>query len=189
MGERLRSLAHPGALRAAIALLLLTPQIPMMFMGEEWGESRPFLYFTDHHDELGRLVTEGRRREFARFAAFTDPAARESIPDPNAASTFAASIPRVADNTWTALYAECLKLRHERIVKLMPGCVSSGAAALSAHAVRAAWRMNDGSLLTVATNFDATPAPCEMVEGELLYGPGLENGMLPGLATCLWRHA
>ncbi|HEY1856321.1 alpha-amylase family glycosyl hydrolase, partial [Acidocella sp.] len=49
-GERLRQLAHPAALRAAIALLLFTPQIPMIFMGEEFGETRPFLYFTDHHD-------------------------------------------------------------------------------------------------------------------------------------------
>jgi maltooligosyltrehalose trehalohydrolase len=187
-GERLRGLAHPQALRAAIALLLLTPQIPMIFMGEEFGESRPFLYFTDHHDELGRLVTAGRRKEFARFSAFQDPDLRETIPDPNAASTFQASIPQVTDNDWTALYTSCLHLRRTKITPLLQGCVSAGAAALSTRAVRAAWRMNDGSLLTVATNFAATPAPCENVEGELLCGPGLVGGMLPGLATSLWRH-
>ena len=188
-GERLRSLAHPEALRAAIALLLLTPQIPMIFMGEEFGESRPFLYFTDHHDELGRLVTAGRRKEFARFSAFSDPQMRTRIPDPNAASTFQASIPQVKDNDWTALYTTCLGLRRRLIMKLMPGCVSAGAVALSAHAVRAAWRMNDGSLLTVATNFAVAPAPCKNVEGELLYGPGLVGDMLPGPATSLWRQA
>jgi maltooligosyltrehalose trehalohydrolase len=187
-GERLRSLAHPEALRAAIALLLLTPQIPMIFMGEEFGESRPFLYFTDHHDALGRLVTAGRRKEFARFSAFKDARTRARIPDPNAVSTFQASIPQVTDNDWTALYTNCLHLRR-LIMKLMPGCVSAGATALSAHAVRAAWRMNDGSLLTVATNFAAAPAPCEPVEGELLYGPGLAGDMLPGLSTSLWRQA
>ena len=110
-GERLRRLAHPAALRAAIALLLFTPQIPMIFMGEEFGETRPFLYFTDHHDELGRQVTAGRRQEFSRFAAFRDPDRREAIPDPNAAATFQASIPQVTENDWTALYTDCLSLR------------------------------------------------------------------------------
>jgi maltooligosyltrehalose trehalohydrolase len=188
-GERLRSLAHPEALRAAIAMLLLTPQIPLIFMGEEFAESRPFLYFTDHHDELGRQVTAGRRKEFARFSAFREPRKRARIPDPNAASTFHASIPQVTDNDWTALYTGCLSLRRRLIMPLMPGCKSAGATALSAHAVRAAWRMNDGSLLTLATNFAAAPVPCEQVEGELLYGPGLMGEMLPGFATSLWRQA
>ncbi|HEY1856322.1 DUF3459 domain-containing protein [Acidocella sp.] len=134
-------------------------------------------------------MTAGRRQEFSRFAAFRDPGRREAIPDPNAAATFQASIPQVTENDWTALYTDCLRLRRTRLLPLMEGCVSAGATALSPHAVRAAWRMNDGSLLTVATNFAAAPAPCETVEGELLYGPGLENGMLPGLATSLWRHA
>jgi maltooligosyltrehalose trehalohydrolase len=57
-------------------------------MGQEWGASSPFLYFTDHGEELGRLVTEGRRKEFATFEAFADPGARERIPDPQAESTF-----------------------------------------------------------------------------------------------------
>jgi maltooligosyltrehalose trehalohydrolase len=60
-------------------------------MGQEWAASTPFLYFTDHHAELGRLVTEGRRAEFRHFAAFSDPAARERIPDPQAPATFEAS--------------------------------------------------------------------------------------------------
>ncbi|HTJ89667.1 MAG TPA: malto-oligosyltrehalose trehalohydrolase [Acidocella sp.] len=189
LGERLRSLAHPEALRAAIAMLLLTPQIPLIFMGEEFGESRPFLYFTDHHDELGRQVTAGRRKEFARFSAFREPRKRARIPDPNAASTFHASIPQVTDNDWTALYTDCLRLRRRLIMPLMPGCKSAGATALSAHAVRAAWRMNDGSRLTLATNFAAAPVPCKPVEGDLLYGPGLTSEMLPGFATSLWRQA
>jgi maltooligosyltrehalose trehalohydrolase len=186
-GERLRRLAHPAALRAAIALLLFTPQIPMIFMGEEFGETRPFLYFTDHHDELGRQVTAGRRQEFSRFAAFRAPDRQETIPEANAAATFQASIPQVTENDWTALYTDCLRLRRTRLMPLMDGCQPAGAAALSAHAVRAAWRMKDGSLLTVATNFAATPTPYDGMEGELLYGPGLEDGMLPGFTTCLWR--
>ncbi|MDP9096933.1 MAG: malto-oligosyltrehalose trehalohydrolase, partial [Pseudomonadota bacterium] len=64
MGDRLASLVEPAALRAATALLLLTPFVPMLFMGEEWASTTPFLFFTDHHDELADLVRDGRRSEF-----------------------------------------------------------------------------------------------------------------------------
>jgi maltooligosyltrehalose trehalohydrolase len=87
MGERLIALTdHPRA-KIAAALTLLSPFIPMLFQGEEWAASTPFQYFTDHEDkELGRLVSEGRKKEFAAFG--WDPA---EIPDPQAASTFQAS--------------------------------------------------------------------------------------------------
>jgi maltooligosyltrehalose trehalohydrolase len=91
LGERLHHQVEPAAWRAASVLLLLVPETPLLFMGQEWAASTPFLYFTDHHDELGRLVTEGRREEFKGFAAFSDPAARERIPDPQAEATFARS--------------------------------------------------------------------------------------------------
>ena len=61
-------------------------------MGEEWGRTQPFPFFCDFHDELARPVRDGRRREFARFAEFQDPALREKIPDPNALSTFAQAV-------------------------------------------------------------------------------------------------
>jgi maltooligosyltrehalose trehalohydrolase len=57
-------------------------------MGQEWAASTPFLFFTDHRPDLGRLVTEGRRNEFSRFAAFADPVVRTTIPDPQDAATF-----------------------------------------------------------------------------------------------------
>jgi maltooligosyltrehalose trehalohydrolase len=60
-------------------------------MGQEWAASTPFLFFTDHHPELGRRVTDGRRQEFRSFSAFSDPLARERIPDPQAEATFLAS--------------------------------------------------------------------------------------------------
>ncbi len=156
-GDRLTTLADPQALRAAIALLLFTPQIPMLFMGEEFGETKPFLYFTDHHDELGAKITAGRRREFAYLPAFSDPATRETIPDPNARETFEASIPHVTENSWTELYRFCLELRQHHITPRLPGCNVLHAEALSPQAVRAAWRMGDGAVLTLATNFGAAP--------------------------------
>ncbi len=87
-GERLHQQIDLAAYRAALVLLLSAPQTPLLFMGQEWAASTPFLYFTDHEAELGRLVTEGRRNEFAAFSAFADPAARARIPDPQAAATF-----------------------------------------------------------------------------------------------------
>lgn len=90
-GERLHQQIDPAAYRAAVALLLTAPHTPLLFMGQEWATSAPFLYFTDHHDELGHQITAGRRREFARFAAFADPAIRDRIPDPQAVGTFGAS--------------------------------------------------------------------------------------------------
>jgi maltooligosyltrehalose trehalohydrolase len=65
------------------ALLLTSPYTPMLFMGQEWGARTPFLYFTDHEPDLGRQVTEGRRREFRAFAAFG-----EQVPDPQDPQTF-----------------------------------------------------------------------------------------------------
>jgi maltooligosyltrehalose trehalohydrolase len=88
LGERLHHQVDLDAWRAASALLLLAPETPLLFMGQEWGATSPFLFFTDHHVDLGRLVTEGRRKEFAGFRAFTDPAARDRIPDPQAEETF-----------------------------------------------------------------------------------------------------
>jgi maltooligosyltrehalose trehalohydrolase len=91
LGERLHHQIDWSAYRAASALLLCCPATPLLFMGQEWGASTPFLYFTDHNEELGRLVTEGRRREFRHFAAFSEPQARDKIPSPQAATTFLAS--------------------------------------------------------------------------------------------------
>lgn len=90
-GERLTTTAREDDVLAATLLLLLLPQTPMLFQGQEFLASTPFLYFTDHSEELGRLVTEGRRQEFAAFSAFRDATTRERIPDPQAESTFLAS--------------------------------------------------------------------------------------------------
>lgn len=83
-GERSSHLLSPGLLRVGAALVLTSPFVPLLFQGEEWAATTPFLYFTDHHDpELAAAVSKGRREEFAGFG--WDP---ESIPDPQAATTF-----------------------------------------------------------------------------------------------------
>jgi maltooligosyltrehalose trehalohydrolase len=93
VGDRLHHNIDLPTYRAASALLLLLPQTPLLFMGQEWAAATPFRFFTDHHDELGRLVTEGRRREFS-FS-------QSSIPDPQLLETFQASKLR-----WDELSAE-----------------------------------------------------------------------------------
>lgn len=90
-GERLTALAPDPLHKALTAILLLSPHVPLMFMGEEWGERRPFVFFTDFEGDLATAVREGRRNEFADFAAFKDPDARAHIPDPNDPGSFEAS--------------------------------------------------------------------------------------------------
>jgi maltooligosyltrehalose trehalohydrolase len=88
LGDRLQIKVELPTYRAATALLLTLPQTPLLFMGQEWAAGTRFLYFTDHDPDLGRLVTEGRRREFRHFRAFADEQAREQIPDPQDPATF-----------------------------------------------------------------------------------------------------
>lgn len=175
-GERLSNLADPAALRAATALLLLTPQIPMLFMGEEWNSRRPFLYFTDHHGELARAVREGRRREFARFAAFADPERREHIPDPNAADTFLDSMPDF-ENAATpegeahqAFVRELLRVRRDEIVPRLDGARAIAADVLGDGTVHARWRMGDGSELSILVNLGSEPVAAPPMEsGRVLF--------------------
>jgi maltooligosyltrehalose trehalohydrolase len=174
-GDRLTRLADPEALVAATALLLLSPFIPLVFMGEEWGSERPFLYFTDHNPELAELVRKGRRDEFKHFAAFADAQRRAQMPDPNDPATFRASIPDFDAATAKphaerlALYRELLRLRHHQIVPRLPGCRSAGAAAIGGAAVCAAWTMGDGTRLSIATNLGSAAVQTEFCTGDLLF--------------------
>ena len=160
MGERLIALTDKAKLRTATALLLLCPQVPLLFMGEEEGSETPFLFFTDFHDELADAVREGRRKEFAKFDAFADPDARARIPDPNARTTFEASVPQSGPDAdeWRAFYRDLLALRRERVVPHLAGAVSVGAQVLGAAAVVARWRLGDGTTLGVAIDLGDEPA-------------------------------
>jgi maltooligosyltrehalose trehalohydrolase len=103
-GDRL----PPDAHRVALAVVLFSRCTPLVFMGEEYDESRPFQFFTDHIDRfIADATREGRRREFAKFASF----AGEDVPDPQARETFARS--RLAPREPEPLYRELLRLRRE----------------------------------------------------------------------------
>jgi len=179
LGERLHQLCSPQALKAATALLLLSPMIPLMFMGDEANASEPFLFFTDHHGELAEAVREGRRNEFADFAAFHDPERRERIPDPNALSTFEQSAPVIAGNEHAQLYRQLLSLRHRHIVPHLPGAEALGAQVLAYAAVSARWRLGNGSLLQIDLNLSATPLDHPATAPVQFETPALQGAHLP----------
>ena len=91
-GDRITTLAEPEAVEAALALLLLSPHIPLLFMGEEYGEERPFQFFTDFKGDLAEAVRKGRNEEFRNNKAFAEAFKQALVPDPNALSTFTTSM-------------------------------------------------------------------------------------------------
>jgi maltooligosyltrehalose trehalohydrolase len=158
-GERLTLLTSKAKLRAATLLLLLGPQIPLIFMGDTAGSETPFLFFTEFHDELADAVRDGRRKEFAKFAAFSGPEARERIPDPNAEATFRASRPAPGPDAeeWRALYRGLLAIRHAEICPHLDDARAIGAEAIGEAAVVARWRLGDDRVLTIAINLGEVP--------------------------------
>jgi malto-oligosyltrehalose trehalohydrolase len=197
-GDRLIEHVDPNALEAAIALQLLCPQIPLIFMGEESASRTPFLYFTDHHGELAKAVREGRRREFAGFAGFQPGETADRIPDPNALETFERSRPVETAEQGArrrALYKELLALRAAVLIPHLEGARSMAAHAAGAAGAAARWRLADGSVLTIACNLAREPCPIERPEGRLLFqsrdgaGEHALHGRLDGLAMVAFRES
>jgi maltooligosyltrehalose trehalohydrolase len=152
-GERSSHLMNVGRLKIAAALVLTAPFIPMLFQGEEWGATSPFLYFTDHEDpELGRNVTEGRRREFTAFG--WNP---EEIPDPQAVETFERS-----KLNWSEPDKEPhagLLIWHRRLMELR----------------RRIPALSNGRLNEVLVNFDETKKWCVVKRGAVVIACNLNQ--------------
>ena len=178
-GERLAALVSEPALRAGTAVLLLAPQIPLLFMGEEWAAPEPFPFFCDFGPELADAVREGRRREFATFPAFRDPAARARIPDPGAPETFAAArldgrhAARAPHAAALSLHAELLSLRRRELVPRLRGIGggSGRAEVLGEHTLRVSWRLGDGARLDLLAHLAAEPSSilAARIPGRLLF--------------------
>jgi maltooligosyltrehalose trehalohydrolase len=171
-GDRLTSLTKPAALKAAIALQLLCPQIPLIFMGEEKASEAPFLFFTDHNEELARAVRDARRHEFGSFQQFSDPEFLQKIPDPNVRETFDQSKP-VADpgaaESRQDFYRRLLTIRRENIVPRLNGTRALDAQAIGPAAVSARWRMGDGATFILACNLGSEAATIEPIRQDLLF--------------------
>ncbi len=167
-GDRLVTLADPGTARIVHALLLLSPFIPMLFMGEEQGSRAPFCFFTDFDGDLAEAVRAGRRSEFPEFAGL-----RREIPDPNARRTFRNSRPYGAlpDDAaeWEELTRHCLSLRRDHVIpRLRSGWQGETVERLSDRSVWAEWRFRDGAL-EIAFTLEGPPPSLSRDMREIFY--------------------
>lgn len=181
-GDRIAQLTAAAgrdeALRAAMACVLLAPSPPMLFMGEEFAASTPFLYFCDHSGELASAVTQGRRAEFGRFARFADPAVRDRIPDPNADRSFDDSRldwderRREPHASWLALTSALLQCRRRDLLPWLAG-VGAGRWSLPAPgSLQLSWPLAAGRRWHLLAQLADRPGPAglaEAVPGRLVY--------------------
>lgn len=183
LGERLISLAGPERSQLLLAALLLSPHIPLIFMGEEYGETRPFLFFTDFHGELARAVREGRAKEFAGHSGYDG----VDVPDPNAERTFTLSklnwqaLQSTEGKAWLALTRELLALRQQYIVPLLAQASGQNGRVVDTApgflAVR--WTFPDGTL-SMALNLGEHARPVPDFPGNTLFArPTITNELPP----------
>jgi malto-oligosyltrehalose trehalohydrolase len=165
-GTRIAARAPEKLVHAALAIVLLSPQIPLLFMGEEWASSRPFLFFCDFAAPLDEAVRQGRRREFAQFPEFSDPATQDAIPDPTDEASFLASRLDWTERAgepharWIERYRHLLSLRARAIAPRLRGMAPGGRyRVLGPAALRVEWRLCDGSVLLLLANFAEVPVP------------------------------
>ncbi len=166
-GERLIRLTSRPALRAAATIHILSPAIPALFMGEEFGCTQPFLFFADFDGELRTAVSEGRRREF-ELAAEPTGMPDSAVPDPHDARTFTRSVidwsvtNELPHCEWLTFYQSLLSLRHRVIVPRLPGTRAERVEPLpDDHPLIAHWRMGDGMRLTLVANLGDLPQQLE----------------------------
>ncbi len=193
-GERITTIADAAAVRAAVAILLLAPSPPLLFMGEEFGVETPFLFFCDFEKSLAPAVAAGRRNEFARFARFNDPSAREGIPDPNAATTFEASkldwhdFVQPRHQEWMNFYRQLLKIRDQHALsRFSDTCaVKSSYEVHPDRGLTAKWELSNRSKLTLLANLGpallpafATPHSQMIFSSDGLNAASLKQGTLP----------
>ena len=163
-GERLAVLAGPDAAPLATLLALLTPAVPMLFLGEEFGSTHPWLYFADWQGDLKKAVQEGRKREFGHVTKTVDGKVLE-LPDPCSPDTFDASRPDPAERAseagrrWLAMVQAALAARRQWIVprhgQLLTG--QHTFQRLGERGIAVQWRYADGQVLELDINLGADP--------------------------------
>ena len=154
LGDRLERLADRRGIEAALAITLLAPMTPMLFMGEEWGSKAPFPFFCDFTGGLADAVRNGRRSEYAwAYAKYGD-----EIPDPLAKSTFQSAVldwesrNEAPGKERLALVRTLLAIRRREIVPRLAGASFGDADAADNGLLRAHWRMGDGAMLRLVAN-------------------------------------
>ncbi len=154
LGDRLERLAERRGIEAALAITLLAPMTPMLFMGEEWGSKAPFPFFCDFTGDLADAVRKGRRSEYAwAYAKYGD-----EIPDPLAKSTFQSAVldwesrNEAPGKQRLALVRTLLAIRRREIVPRLAGASFGDADAADNGLLTAHWRMGDGATLQLVAN-------------------------------------
>ena len=194
-GDRINSFSPPEAVAATSAVYLLLPQVPMLFMGEEWAADEPFPFFCDFEGDLADSIRKGRRQEFAHFPAFRDEAQRERIPDPLALETFTS-----AKLDWSAVDRDehrmalirtgaLIDARRRHIMPLIAriGGFAGRYRIVGHQAVEVRWTTRDGAELRLDANLKGAPqlgfaAP----EGETIWCEGECHGGRLGPWAVLW---
>jgi maltooligosyltrehalose trehalohydrolase len=172
MGERLSALTKSDAVEAALAVLLLQPGPPLMFMGDEWGAREPFPFFCDFKGELADAVRKGRRREFAEaYAAYG-----EEIPDPLSVDTWSSAAldwdarSKPAHSSRLALVRALLATRQKLIAPLIPTMVTAGNVRFDAGVLSADWIAGEKRLRLLANLADASAAKPALAWGAPIWG-------------------
>ncbi len=177
-GERISKLTSVDGLRAAMAILLLAPSPPLLFMGEEFGASTPFLFFCDFSGELAAAITNGRRSEFAAFKKFGSSETLAQIPDPNSEETFERSkldwqsAEESSHRDWLNFYRELLSIRKKAILPhLKDARAGSGTFVVTGKtSATVNWKLDDGVSLTLTANLGKeTAGQVRRPAGETIY--------------------
>jgi malto-oligosyltrehalose trehalohydrolase len=172
LGERLVSQADEAELRAAMAITLLAPMPPLLFMGEEWGSTKPFPFFCDFHGDLAEAVRKGRREEFK--AAYAE--LGHEIPDPLAEETFRSAVldwdarETRRGRAWLDLVRGLLTVRTKEIAPRLSQAAFASAQ-WQGNILTAAWRLA-GTSLNLLANVSAqeTPRPQGITFGRSIWG-------------------
>lgn len=184
LGDRLTTLLEPAAVEAGLALTLLAPMVPMLFMGDEWGSKAPFPFFCDFSGELAEAIREGRRKEFASaYARYGG-----DVPDPLDDATFQSAkldwntLNNPEGSRHLALVRQLLAVRHAEIIPRLPGA-RFGNASHNGEMLHARWHMGDGTLLHVLANLSD-----KALAGEHQPWPGrhLWGGEIPSDVVAPW---
>ncbi|HKR78474.1 MAG TPA: DUF3459 domain-containing protein, partial [Nitrospira sp.] len=165
--DRIHAFVAPGRYRALVALMLLAPETPLLFMGQEFGASSRFLFFADHHSDLAAKVYEGRKKFLSEFPEYATPEAQKVVPDPADARTFEQSRLDFSERKRHAavyrLHRDLLALRREdRVLGRQDRAAVEGAVlGTQALALRYAGPMDDDRLLVVnlGSDLNFVPAP------------------------------
>ncbi|GAC1357889.1 MAG: malto-oligosyltrehalose trehalohydrolase [Acidobacteriaceae bacterium] len=196
-GERIYSLAAPQAVRAAASIYQLSPQTPMMFMGDEFGASTPFPYFCDFHGELAEAVRNGRCEQLSAQDPKPSPEEMRRAPNPQADETFRSAKLQWAEATegihaeWLAWYKRLLRVRQTSVVPLLHALRESCGVSrvIGPGALTIEWTLARGARLRLAANLCDRPTSGFAADepGQVFWLEGSRDGDTLGAWTVEWR--